>query len=231
MNRTPNIQYAIDVSKSMLTKFTAGDVAKDYRLAAAAVEYLHQYDGTFAFLVTLKRDVSMGITLSPAAAKGVLNCLIFEVQKEGGGYRTKSDPETKQPSPVYGTDEVELVVPDGTYTVVWDDDGKEYKNLRLKRAKNMNGVKPGVQILSVMMGRNQFTKIGFVAGDKFVPWRSFTQDEEIIASIRLLLESEDYEQFGMAYALQCNRCYRCNKELKVPASLFRGKGPVCANLV
>lgn len=227
MDITQEIQYAIDTAKTNGRKFESHDVTRDDRLVNAANEYIDNYEGTFGFMLSIKAKRERGWALSPAVLKGALNCLLAESQRQG-----QFRQETKQENIVYGSGEITPVVPDGNYTIVWDDDGKEYTTVRLKNDKKgpTKGRKAGVQIVSVKYG-SDYRRIGYVAGDKFIPWRSFVDSGRQAAAITMLLESDNYETFGMAYAMQSGCCYRCGRQLEVPASLYRGLGPVCATLV
>jgi Family of unknown function (DUF6011) len=227
MNITDNIQYAIDIAKNNSRKFDPEDIKRDEKLRVAAMEYIKSYDGDFGFMLSLQRKEENGWSMSPAMLKGALNCMLAESQRKGE-FREKKD----NVSLVYGSGEVDVVIPDGCYTVVWDDEGKEYTTLRLKNDKYgpRKGRKAGVQIISAKYGMD-WTKIGYVAGDKFQPWKSFVDNGRIAGAVILLLESDDYTTYGMAYALQSGHCYRCNKQLEVPASVYRGLGPVCAKIV
>ena len=67
-------QATIDFLATLDRKVEVGDVTPD--LAAAAAEWLAAYDGTFDFLVGLRRYADR---LTPGQARGVLNCWRAEV--------------------------------------------------------------------------------------------------------------------------------------------------------
>jgi SNF2 family DNA or RNA helicase len=48
-----------------------------------------------------------------------------------------------------------------------------------------------------------------------------------MASLLALLTG-DYESMGLSYAMNSGRCWKCGRELTVPASIHRGLGPDCA---
>lgn len=124
-----------------------------------------------------------------------------------------------------------MEIEDGTYTVVYADG--QYRTLRVKTVKN--GGLQGKQIAGFLSGpdnESMYTFVGFVtlSGIKF--WRKFSdfQSTERLERINRAFEivSEDRFKAGEAYALRSGKCFCCSKKLTVPASLFRGLGPVCA---
>lgn len=233
MEWTGPMKHALQYYEEQGRKFGAGDIVNHPILSEAAYDYAINYDGNFGYMLFRRRQLQMGASFRPVEAKGVLNCLVAEARFKGISADADSVvtvPEVQ--NDYYGTDEVKQVIPDGTYTIVWDDEGKDYTSIRLKTAKKMRGVRPGVQTIAYPTQGGKFIKFGFASAEKFRPWKSFVDHNNIVAAVTQLLSTpDDYETYGMAYAMQSGHCYRCGKQLRVPASLYRGLGPDCAQMV
>lgn len=202
--------YAEDMG---IEKFEAGDMTPE--TMAWATEYAVNYRGDFSFMVDMKMNAQAG-SLSKGQCKGVLNCALAESR-----YR-----KPKQQEVVVEETQIERVVPNGTYTVVFPD--QSYRTLRVKDDFRKDAPEGGqmVEYLSGPDNEQDFTGFAFLAGSELAVWTRFRQDSELVAAVHLLLE--DYETAGHAYAIESGRCYHCGRPLTVPDSLHRGLGPVCA---
>lgn len=133
----------------------------------------------------------------------------------------------------FGGAPVPIVVPNGRYTItLTDPDVRVY--LRLKAFHG----EQAVQFMPSGDEKQEFENgwggrwyaFGTVRGKEVAVWRR--EVERLPARVRVavdvLLNGDDWARYGEAYALEFGRCFRCDKELRVPASLCRGVGPECA---
>lgn len=213
-------QIAKYAQEHRIEKFEAGDV--DDVLLEWATEYARAYQGTFSFMVDMRIQVSRG--LSKGQAKGVLNSALAEARF--------NRPKQRQESIQVVTKEqtaIKQVVPNGTYTVVWPD--QTYRTLRVSDDFRPDQSE-GSQMVSYLSGSDNerdFTGFAFISGDRVGIWGKYRDDSVLANSLRMLFE--DPAEAGYAYAVASGRCYRCGRTLTVPASLTRGLGPVCAELI
>ena len=130
-------------------------------------------------------------------------------------------------------------VPDGTYTVVFNGDENDRITIRCSTV-----VEPGAEIhgwrkvgfLSGPDNERNFTGFAWIKGDQLQVWKRFRDDPNAsrpVAAYLFLARAGDTEkaQAGLTYALQSGNCYRCGRKLTVPASISRGLGPDCAEMV
>lgn len=121
-------------------------------------------------------------------------------------------------------------VPDGRYTVVWDNN---YKTIRVQTQDEFDDFMPGVVILKYLSGANNdrdFTSFGHVneRGEVRI-WQKHQANTTLREAVKVLLG--DPKAASQAYALESNECSRCGHTLTVPASLHAGLGPDCAKKV
>lgn len=144
-------------------------------------------------------------------------------------------PEPSKPEPSKVT--ARVAVPDGIYTVIFEDES--YKTLRLRTQEDDANFKPGEQVISLLVGsdnENDYTRVGHIEvfqDDKSIEpayrpkvWRRHQGNTQLCEAVKVLFQ--DPKAAGLAYALQSSRCYRCNHTLTVPASVYAGLGPHCA---
>lgn len=120
------------------------------------------------------------------------------------------------------------MIQDGRYTVVYPDG--QYRTVRVKTVTN--GPLAGKAILSLKDG-NEYSACGFLTdNDKVQFWKRFrySNPPERLPRIQKAIDriAVDPDGAGMAFALKENCCFRCGRELTVPASIHRGLGPECA---
>lgn len=174
--------------------------------------YIVNYDGGFSFL----RDMRAAATrygfarFGVARTRGVLNCLRADLAREAA-------------APVVETGPAPVAVPDGTYTAVRADG--THLTIRVKRHWVKAEADAGVSVLSM-----DGVKVGFTRGTTLAPWARATR--EFPATVARAVEAwavviGDPLAAGEAYALHSGSCFRCNRELTVPASIHRGLGPEC----
>ncbi len=142
-------------------------------------------------------------------------------------------PEQGAPAPVADDAPVErsFKVPDGRYTVAWDE---HYKTLRVQTQDQFDDFMPGVTILKFLSGSNNdsdYTSFGHVdprTGEVKV-WRKHQANPHLREAVKVLLG--DPKAASQAYAIESDSCSRCGRTLTVPASLHAGLGPECAKKV
>lgn len=208
-------EYARD---NGIEKFDPSDV-NDY-LMGLAHEYAENYEGTFSFMVDMKQDALYG-DLSKNKAKGVLNCALAEARRNT--YQT-NEVVAEKSAPV------ERYIPNGTYTVVFPDG--DYRTLRLVDDWREGETGQVAQFLSGSDNENSYTGFAFVNGQTAHVWKRFKDYSEIAQALAMLLaDKETAAEYGYNYAMESGNCYRCGRKLTVPASISRGLGPICAELI
>lgn len=88
----------------------------------------------------------------------------------------------------------------------------------------------GGQVAYFLGEGNRWVGFAFVTRDHVRVWSKFRHETAKELALRDLLAG-DWRQMGEDYAVASNRCWRCDRELKVPASIHRGLGPDCAKLL
>lgn len=122
---------------------------------------------------------------------------------------------------------MERSIPFGVYTIV--DESGSHKTVRLNRCEWATDLPSGAICASRFDYDQQFRGFAFIMPDGSIRrWRSASDGD--IAALQALLTG-NYEDYGLAYALESSRCWRCNRMLTVPASIHRGLGPDCAGIV
>jgi hypothetical protein len=115
----------------------------------------------------------------------------------------------------------------GRYTVVFPDG--TWRTLKVQMPDAKRKFAPDRIIVAYLYGPNNasdYKGFAFIAEDGQVhPWKSFAGDLQIVDAAEILLQ--DPQKAGEAFALKSKQCYSCGRDLTVPASLFRGLGPVC----
>lgn len=124
------------------------------------------------------------------------------------------------------------VVHNGTYTIVLNEKG-DYRTLRIVDAPEQMGKPQGTQIAQFLSGADNtadFTGFAFVSGSRVGIWSKFKADSVLAKALNILLTADKEQQadYGQAYAIESNNCWRCGRKLTVPASVNRGLGPICA---
>lgn len=125
----------------------------------------------------------------------------------------------------------EFKVPTGRYTVVWGD---HYKTIRVEKQDEFDDFMPGVTLLKYLSGpSNESDYTGFAHVDARTGevrfWKKHRDNEVLREAVKVLLG--DPKAASQAYAVESNRCSRCNHPLTVPASVHAGLGPDCAKKV
>lgn len=120
---------------------------------------------------------------------------------------------------------------DGYFTLEYAD-GRPHRTLRIETPDK--GSLAGKTILSYLAGPNNtddYVSFAFVDVERrrVNLWKRFSGNHDLLEAAQILLG--DPRKAGLAYALESNRCFRCNRTLTVPASVHRGLGPICSGVV
>lgn len=123
-------------------------------------------------------------------------------------------------------------VEDGYYTVTSRTEGAPHRTFRVRTQPSNASFAPGETVINLLTGpdnEQDYRGVAFLkpSGRVFL-WRRFKHDSALARAIEALVD--DPSAAGELYALESNRCCRCNRRLTVPASIHRGLGPVCAGL-
>jgi hypothetical protein len=128
------------------------------------------------------------------------------------------------------------VVPEGTFTVIFDNDPDEYETIMIETVTD--GPLKGKTIASFLSGSDNetdFTGFAFVDGTRVNIWKRFVNlhgsRKESAVRVITLGTADDVLDAREAYAVKSSRCSRCHRTLTVPASLHRGVGPDCAEIL
>lgn len=120
------------------------------------------------------------------------------------------------------------ILTDGRFSLIYPNG--EYRTLQVKTMRKGN--LKGSTILKIKEGQF-FNAVGFLSADnriRFWDRIKFSIPAERRDRIQRAVDRivADPAQAGLAYAMQESRCFRCGKELTVPASIHNGMGPECA---
>lgn len=121
-----------------------------------------------------------------------------------------------------------MAIQEGRYTLVYPDG--QYRTVRVKVAKHGN--LKGRTILALKVGKD-FEGCGFLQeSGKVNFWNRFKSQNapEKLVRVQAAVDRivKDPDAAGLAYAMKENCCFRCGRELTVPASIHKGMGPECA---
>jgi hypothetical protein len=126
--------------------------------------------------------------------------------------------------------------PEGTFTVIFDNDPDEYETIMIETVTD--GPLKGKTIASFLSGSDNetdFTGFAFVDGTRVNIWKRFVNlhgsRKESAVRVITLGTADDVLDAREAYAVKSSRCSRCHHTLTVPASLHRGVGPDCAEIL
>ena len=121
-------------------------------------------------------------------------------------------------------------IPDGRYTVSWDD---QYKTLRVRTQDETSDFMPGRAIIQHLTGSNNdadYTSFAHVDETGSVRiWKKHQTNGLLREAVKILLDSP--QKAAESYAVESGTCSRCGRTLTVPASLNAGLGPECAKMV
>jgi hypothetical protein len=142
--------------------------------------------------------------------------------------------QTRETTKAWGTLE-------GYYTVVFDEEKDDRITLRIRPHWDTEEAKKGTLVADYLSGPENdrdytgFAFVAFKGHDKMQPnithyqpfvWKRFRENGRLTRALDVVMSSPG--EAGMAFALESGRCWRCGHTLTVPASIYRGLGPVCA---
>jgi hypothetical protein len=189
------------------------DLLSSYVIVCGIEEYVQTYRGSFDFMRSLSASVSawgMGLW-SPARWKGAANCLRAEAMRTAWA-QVVSEPVAKR-------------VANAIYTAVFDGTRVTIKITKHWEAGKTEQV---CKFLSGSDNDSDYTGFAFLRGSTVQIWSRFKDNTKLARAMEIILGDPDAS--GEAYAVESNRCFRCNRTLTVPSSIHRGLGPECASL-
>lgn len=247
------LNEAYKVGKALGHKFTESDMNSD--LLRAAVAYVIRYEEQrrdsafvpFQFMDDMAVAYQQWGVLTPRQSAGVLNCMMNEARRIREARRQEAPAGQVQVPSVGQVYAPVAKVPDGVYTVVHEDGGHttlRLTTLKPEQHRTFPGFPDYAQYLSLLVGpdnESSYARVGIVVGDmlvrQFRQVRSYAGQEaspeqlsRLDIAVHLLLQGNRSGEYGLAYALASNRCYRCNRRLTVPASICAGIGPRCREM-
>ena len=215
-------------------KFEPWELQASPELRQAAYSYIDEYSGSFSFIQSLQAQAEHGgLTARQLAA--ALNVLQGDIKRHRP--RATSDKIHVDFSPTTGSDAaqgpVHPVVADGTYTMILSEGLRRTVQLETVDPLRVWGLRSGTQVARYLYGpdnTSNFKGFAWVRGGEFTIWRGYAKDGHLREALRVLLTTTDEQQanMGESYALASGRCWKCGKKLTVPASIYRGLGPICA---
>lgn len=122
---------------------------------------------------------------------------------------------------------------DGTYTLAY----KDGSHFTFKIETVTKGQLVGKRIISYLAGSDNthdFYGFAFLNDGNVCVWKKFRGGklDERARHLEILFNMpERLEAAGLEYAVRSGRCRRCNRKLTVPASIHRGYGPDCAEMI
>jgi hypothetical protein len=209
-------------------KFTDLEVAGMVRLKLVAETFVRNYKGRFDFLIDLQLSLHERGFLSVPQQRGALNCYLADWKR-----RRKQKAEVTINLDEVNVAQVEKFLHDGIYTVIFNEDEDDYVTIKIGPSW-MQDAPEGEQVAMYLTGpdnESDYQGFAFIRGKWFNMWKRFQMNERLQEALNILMNSDDPIQYGAAYALKSNRCWRCNHVLTVPASISRGLGPICAQAV
>lgn len=148
---------------------------------------------------------------------------------------TGAESETSTPDPDEPTTFVRAYEPvaDGYYTVVLDEDTRY--TFRVATQDEDDEFMPNHQLVGYLVGPDNTSPYAYTTFGHIFPngrptvWKRFRDNANLDAALKVLVG--DPAAAREAYALESERCARCNRVLTVPASVHRGVGPKCAEKI
>lgn len=227
-------QIVAEMSTNFATaKVTAEDVATGASretTVAVANDIVNGYDGTFTYMLNMKRYVNFGLTNAQIA--GVLNCAIadYRYNQRRAAVQQAEAIVAAPAAPSY--DHSKQYIEDGWYSV---QGNTSHRTIRLQTIKGDkgNGVTQWLAYLNGPDNTGDYLTIGFVKGNEVVLFRKNEgKYSDIVAAARFLVKNgTKAHEYGKAYALKSGNCARCNRKLTVPLSITNGYGPTCSQVM
>jgi hypothetical protein len=122
---------------------------------------------------------------------------------------------------------VAFSVPDGRYTVQWEN---EYKTIRVSHQGEFDTFMPGRVLIGFLSGSDNdhdYTSFAHVDESGSVRiWKKHRDNHTLLEAVKVILG--DPRAASKAYAQESGCCGVCGRTLTTPESLAAGIGPVCA---
>lgn len=120
----------------------------------------------------------------------------------------------------------------GKFTVVWPNGERRTFRFKVPIEGNFRG-KVMVGYLAGPDNESDYINFGNGITDQTIRvWNRFTEESLLVQGLRFLLDSPEAQlKAGEMYAIESGNCWRCGRTLTVPASVSRGLGPKCAELL
>jgi len=125
----------------------------------------------------------------------------------------------------------------GYYTVVFDAERDDRITIRVRPHWEEEKARKGDLVAAYLAGPdNTSDYVGFAFLTPHAEkrmwnvWKRFSSNERLAHALEVL-HTAGPEAAGLEYAMRSGNCYRCGRVLTVPASICRGLGPVCKDLV
>lgn len=222
---------AFRVGNALGRKFEPSDLTPELRSAAHL--YASTYEGDFDFMVQFREQCDGGVMFfSDGQTKGILNCLMADARR-----RIAAKPKAAPTTPVAAPAGPNLAsVPDGRYRITLDDGSSLALRFDSKNEWTVEKFGEGSRKISLRVGgsdsEREWNGVGTIAKTGATSlWKS--AGPRVTEAVRILANATRDEQgwlvFGLAFAQEGSRCFRCGKELDQPESLLVGYGETCAD--
>ena len=227
-----NAAYRIGVALDR--KFETSDLTPELRQAARL--YAASYEGDFPYMVEMAQSLTLGQGwFSDNQSKGILNCLMADAKRRMAAKPKREAPAA--PAAVAAPVGPNVAsIPDGRYRVTLADGS----DLALRFESNNEWTEEkfgqGTRKINLRTGgsdsEREWTGVGTASAAGAVSlWKSAGQ--RVRDALAILASASRDEQgwlvFGLAFAQEGSRCFRCGRELDQPESLLAGYGETCAD--
>jgi hypothetical protein len=232
--------YEIEATQRYVTardKFTAQDLFAMFRnddtkpmfemLRDVVYNWLYTYDGTFSFVVSMKREYLMRGQLTMNQAAGVVNCFRADALRN-----SRQMPLEVAQGTAATVTQAATTIGEGIYTIGSDANGSDHITIRIVPHWEESEAEKGKQVAKYLSGSDNetsYTGFAFIDGTRIIVWKRYRDDARIVNALKALMAGSEDERraMGFAYAQKANRCWKCGKTLTVPASQMNGLGPIC----
>lgn len=212
------LQQTMTVREAIDRKFEAGDLVAKPWLGLVAQHYAETFSGSFEFMVSMREQANQ-YSLTPNQAKGVLNSLVAELQRN----RPSQAPGDAFPNVAE--------VKDSRYRVV-QPDGKSL-SVRIGPATWAQDKPKGTRGISYLGQGAEWQFAGFVDLDG--NFRIIGRERRMLASLRQAFEvlvksvrEGNWLVHALAFSMEGSVCCFCGRDLDTAESISVGYGPICA---
>jgi hypothetical protein len=198
--------------------------------------WLYRYQGTFEFVVSMKREYLMRGQLTMRQACGVVNSFRAEAMRVMQTKVVDGTATEVAPRQVAATVQASGTITEGIYTIGSDENGSDHVTVRIVPHWDETEAAKGLQVAKYLSGpdnQSMYTGFAFVDGTRIIVWKRYRDNTRIVNALKALMagSEEERREMGYAYAQRANRYCKCGKPLTVPASQMNGLGPICYDKV